>query len=409
MRFLITILPLLVSLFWFFALLFNRDKSKANPFTFALIVFTSIIYFCHALFFNHQYHLYSIFESLWVFASLMVYPMLYFQVHKLTSTYKLANDWIYHSIPPLFLALITGTLYVLMSPEETEAFVQGVLYMKEGYESESLLVDLQKIRIQFFQILLFAQVVVSLYFGLRSIFAYRKEIRSFYSNVGGRDLMAVQMLLIFFTIISALSLISSVLGKQFFIANPQLLVIPSVLFAGTIFMMVMILYRQCFGIEVYLQDKEEYEMKTYLANLKRKESVRESGLSTKTAVESLQDQIENLLKINQVFKNNDLRITDLAIMLNTNRAHVSRVISENFGTNFSDLINTHRVNYAENLLKQEDPEDLLRVVEIAMQSGFASESSFYRIFKSKTGMSPVQYRNNWIQEEASRTSSPSSR
>ncbi len=144
----------------------------------------------------------------------------------------------------------------------------------------------------------------------------------------------VQMLLIFFTIISALSLISSVLGKQFFIANPQLLVFPSVLFAGTIFMMVMILYRQCFGIEVYLQDKEEYEMKTYLANLKRKESVRESGLSTKTAVESLQDQIENLLKINQVFKNNDLRITDLAIMLNTNRAHVSRVISENFGTNF---------------------------------------------------------------------------
>ena len=73
----------------------------------------------------------------------------------------------------------------------------------------------------------------------------------------------------------------------------------------------------------------------------------------------------------------------------TNRLYVSTAINEEIGISFSDYINRKRVNYAIQLIRA-NPQ--MTIYEIADLSGFASDKSFYRNFKSITGKSPKEIR-----------------
>jgi AraC-like DNA-binding protein len=52
------------------------------------------------------------------------------------------------------------------------------------------------------------------------------------------------------------------------------------------------------------------------------------------------------------------------------------------------LLNYYRVEYAKNLLAN----STLSIPYIVYESGFESDSSFYRVFKEFTGLPPNQYR-----------------
>ncbi|MDR3336280.1 MAG: helix-turn-helix domain-containing protein [Treponema sp.] len=53
-------------------------------------------------------------------------------------------------------------------------------------------------------------------------------------------------------------------------------------------------------------------------------------------------------------------------------------------------MNSYRVEYAKNLLSN----SALTIPYIAAESGFESDSSFYRVFKEVTGLAPNQYRTD---------------
>lgn len=69
---------------------------------------------------------------------------------------------------------------------------------------------------------------------------------------------------------------------------------------------------------------------------------------------------------------------------------VSYTISQSFGKSFRDLINEHRMEEVKQKLG--DPAlSHLSILGIALDSGFNSEASFYRIFKKHTNQSPKAY------------------
>ena len=58
---------------------------------------------------------------------------------------------------------------------------------------------------------------------------------------------------------------------------------------------------------------------------------------------------------------------------------------------FSDLVNSYRVELAkETLIKDKH----LSVEGVALNSGFNSRATFYRVFKKHTGFSPTEYLNS---------------
>ena len=103
----------------------------------------------------------------------------------------------------------------------------------------------------------------------------------------------------------------------------------------------------------------------------------------------LTEQLSQIIEQEELFKQPDLRVTDIAARLATNRTYISAIIKSLSGESFSNLINGYRVRYAQKLMK-EHPE--MSVTQIATESGFSSRSAFYRNFKEITGQSPADWK-----------------
>lgn len=116
-----------------------------------------------------------------------------------------------------------------------------------------------------------------------------------------------------------------------------------------------------------------------------------SSTLTENAGESIKRKMEQLLREEQVFKENELRLDDLAAYLNTGRHQLSQVINEHYGVNFFELINRYRIEHVKRLLA--DPAySQYTIIQIAYEAGFNNKVSFNRYFKRETGITPSAYR-----------------
>ena len=81
-------------------------------------------------------------------------------------------------------------------------------------------------------------------------------------------------------------------------------------------------------------------------------------------------------------------LTELAGELNLSVYHLSRLIKQNTGSTFKELLQRKRLNRAVQLLS----ETRLSVSDIIAYVGYDNASYFFRIFRDKYGVSPREYR-----------------
>ena len=113
----------------------------------------------------------------------------------------------------------------------------------------------------------------------------------------------------------------------------------------------------------------------------------ETATSTKTTPEMMQ-RIENMMEEKKLYLNSDLRMQDVAKKLGIHQNDVSACINSNKGYSFSQFVNNYRVEYAKQLML-DNPS--IKMAQVALESGFSSDTSFYRTFKTLTGMSPSEW------------------
>ena len=104
------------------------------------------------------------------------------------------------------------------------------------------------------------------------------------------------------------------------------------------------------------------------------------------------DHLEDLDRIKAYIKENyrqEIRAEDLARILGISRSKLYQILKLAGAGSIKKLTNYYRVLHAKQLLKQTDSS----IPYIATDSGFDSESSFFRVFKNQTGMSPNEFRN----------------
>ena len=116
--------------------------------------------------------------------------------------------------------------------------------------------------------------------------------------------------------------------------------------------------------------------------------VESSEKSDQNANEQLKQRIHDLIERQQLYKQSDLKVADIANALGTNSRYVSECINSE-GISFSKLINHHRIEHAKRMLR-EQPD--LKLSTIWAEAGFASEQSFHRIFKQDTGLTPTEWK-----------------
>jgi len=190
---------------------------------------------------------------------------------------------------------------------------------------------------------------------------------------------------------SFISSASSIIEKDYFIVHPILLAIPSITHSIFLFGVGYVGYKQKFSIQHFIQ-----EVKTNDQKIEQKTRKIVPELSVKER-SRLNKGLQKLLEEKQIYNNPDLRLSDVALMLGTNRSYLSRLINDEMGTTFCELINDYRVKNAKLLIENSNEE--ISLEDIASVSGFNGTSSFYRTFKEKTGLTPGKYRQHCLNQK----------
>lgn len=100
-------------------------------------------------------------------------------------------------------------------------------------------------------------------------------------------------------------------------------------------------------------------------------------------------RIDQAVSSRQLFLDPDLSVSDLAGHIAAIPREVSEAINAESGQSFSEYINAKRIAEAQRRLRA-DP--ALRVIDVAMESGFNSKSAFNSAFRRHTGTTPSAFR-----------------
>jgi AraC-like DNA-binding protein len=121
-----------------------------------------------------------------------------------------------------------------------------------------------------------------------------------------------------------------------------------------------------------------------------KTSVQKKEPQTNSEDELIFERIKTKIEQEKIFTNTNLSLKDLAHAVELRDRELSRIINQCYGNNFFHFINSYRVAYFKELLK--DPKSKsFSIVGLSMQAGFKSKSTFYTAFKKIEGKTPKEY------------------
>ncbi|MGY2134482.1 helix-turn-helix domain-containing protein [Hymenobacter sp. HD11105] len=106
----------------------------------------------------------------------------------------------------------------------------------------------------------------------------------------------------------------------------------------------------------------------------------------------IKTEILAALEIDRLFLQPELSLKDLAAHIGRPAATVSTTINQCFQQNFRTLINQYRVDEVQRRMAGPEARHL-SLLGLALECGFNSEASFYRIFRQLTGTSPKDFMN----------------
>lgn len=108
------------------------------------------------------------------------------------------------------------------------------------------------------------------------------------------------------------------------------------------------------------------------------------------------DRLVSLMKEDELYLEEELSLRTLAEYMNLPANHMSQLLNEGFDQNFSDYVNTYRLESFKTKLNHADSHQLT-LLALAYDSGFNSKTVFNTFFKKKMGITPKAY---WNQQKS---------
>ena len=332
----------------------------------------TLLYLAHFIYFNCLMAVIPLTDAIYCFCNLAVFPLYYLYIEELTD-YR-PNRWrqALCLLPSLLGGMAVGLLYILMDRQEMTLFIEHYLYGNE-FASLSGLTFWQAMIHVAVRIVFALQVPLVLYFGFRRITAYNAVVETNYSDIEGKRIVWVKTLLVLFAVTSLVSFVFNLIGRQRFIDEAVPLAIPAVLFSMLLLLIGHVGLNQRFSVQ-------DIEAEVFLES---------EPIPEDCAYSELLEKIRKLMSEEKLYLYPNLKVSDLARLLNSNRNYIYNAINVEMGISFSDYINSQRIDYASQLLKAH-PE--LSINDVMFKSGFTSTSAFYRNFKKFKGITPTARR-----------------
>jgi AraC-like DNA-binding protein len=106
-------------------------------------------------------------------------------------------------------------------------------------------------------------------------------------------------------------------------------------------------------------------------------------------------QLLSFMEQHKPYLDNELRLAQLANLFGMPAHHLSQIINQGAGQHFLEFITGYRIEEAKRLLACVKHRDK-KMVALALDAGFNSQSAFYKQFRKHVGMTPQQYRAGLI-------------
>ncbi len=412
----LSVLIVYQSLIFSLLFVFFYLKTRNNPFkTLGFFMFLNAIYFAFSLaYYYGNYNILTVAYYLSLPIALSLFPVFYIYIQSLTHrNFKISIKYLFHFIPSI-VVLLLNLPYLFLSYNEKLWFVSG------GYgqiTDNYLLIYLKWINrigvFGFINLQLLVYVIFSFYFYNQ----YKKQIENIFSYKENIDLKWIKMLVISFLVLFLMidmihffSVKTSMPHRILF--NTSMLIFNFVIFANG-------LYQKNIFIKPFvsvenpiipfqevlesrqLNDESNQipvvmvEVDSEIDNSQSK--YHNSNLSDNVKIKIIED-LEKYMTM-KPYNYSNLTIDDVAESLQTNTKYLSQIINETYQKNFYNYINMFRVNDSKEMLIS--PEFSNYSTEgIAKSVGFNSKSSFYTAFKKYTGLTPIEFKNKSMIENA---------
>lgn len=323
----------------YFAIVAQRKKFSNYFLVLLLLVLSIRIIKSVFLFFNPN--LFSVFVQIGLSACVLIGPALYQYTVSQTKPSK-AKEWWIHIIPSLSIVIILGIVYPYLDNRElwTKFLVKGIYFQWLVY-----------ILLTSFQLKHILKKVVSKNIKLNEIEVW---LLSIFTGV-------------------------SIIWLSYNIGSYTSYIVGALSFSFIFYLLLLLWLFKRNKSTLFFKEKVKYENKK---------------IDTKE-VTSIIERLA-VIKDKKLFKNPNLKLSDIANQLNISSHQLSQLLNDNLGKSFSLFINEFRIEEAKQLLISNEA---YTIETIGYDCGFNSKSTFFTTFKKITGTTPSKYKKEKSQKE----------
>jgi len=369
-------LPMLAMLSWlvFFSLQWLMPREHKRPDTRRVAMLQNrilalfygaafILYTCHWIYFSGIINPYV--RMVYFMANLSVYPLFWFYLRRLAGKPIRSETWL---LLPALLLPISKLIAHLAGWSQVETAVY-------------LLV----------RICFALEVVYVIVRGQQLIYRFRQELDNFYGDERGYRLQPINRMLWLFAITACASIVLNLIGRERLTGNHSVIIAAAV--------MTCLLWSLGY-IASQLEPIAEDMMSVRDSRQAEPTADKPQTAKDSTGSDNLSERFHRLMEERRPYLDSDLTLQDLATMLGTNRTYLSQLLHHEYQTNFSTYINRQRLALAKEKLASTRHSSGKQAIQEAIESsGFASESTFYRLFKQETGLSPMAWQQTLVSAE----------
>lgn len=238
-----------------------------------------------------------------------------------------------------------------------------------------------------------------LYFNLLALFkVYQHKKRSVLNEVNDETQSDEMYKWLYFLLISMLGLYILLITWNFLAVSSTIAFFVVISFASAGFIFVISIYlffnpKILYGLQGWLD-------KPYLLSqvvIKSQPPSMDLSTPPKTTVFTNKMRTEMRFRIESHFKSNKpfivvgYKIKDLSKELNIPIYLISSFINQEYGKNFNEFVNEHRVEHVADILKKSPDGQQFTLEAVAKSAGFNSRNTFIAAVKKKSGMTPSVY------------------
>lgn len=111
-----------------------------------------------------------------------------------------------------------------------------------------------------------------------------------------------------------------------------------------------------------------------------------------TEAKKLIEQLTHLINKDEIYKDPNLKLPDVAAQLNILPHKLSQLLNDNIGKSFTVFINEFRVARAKELIQTNER---IKLEAVGYDCGFNSKSTFYSAFKKIAGTTPAKFKESF--------------